>query len=290
MSDIIETFGQSRIQHGDYNDRIYLMKLHATDLPGIVPDLIDLAREKGYSKIFAKVPASARAPFLEHDFQEEATIPRFFRGADDACFLGRYFSADRARESRPQQVADVLATARRKNTIQDTPALDSDFRLRSAAAVDLNGMAVVFREVFPTYPFPIHDPDYLRRTMDGHVRYFIVERDGEIIAVSSAETDPDNLNVEMTDFATLPRYRGHGLAVHLLVLMEEEMRREGFITAYTIARAYSFSMNITFSKLGYDYSGTLTHNTNISGALESMNIWHKPLAGDEDHPATDHAE
>ncbi|MBN2430633.1 MAG: putative beta-lysine N-acetyltransferase [Acidobacteria bacterium] len=278
MSDIIETFGRSRIQHGDYNDRIYLMKLHADDVPGIVPDLIGLAREKGYSKIFAKIPASARAVFLEHDFREEASIPRFYKGQEDACFMGRFLSEERSRESRPELVQKVLETARQKEVLTEIASPGNDFRMREATENDLRGMAAVFREVFPTYPFPIHDPEYLRRTMASHIRYFVVERGGEIIAVSSAETDPDNLNVEMTDFATLPHYRGHGLALHLLALMEEEMHREGFITAYTIARSYSYGMNITFTKLGYEYSGTLTHNTNISGALESMNIWYKPLA------------
>ena len=36
-------------------------------------------------------------------------------------------------------------------------------------------------------------------------------------------------------------------------------------------------MNITFAKLGYDFGGTLTRNTQISGDLESMNVWYKPL-------------
>ena len=36
-------------------------------------------------------------------------------------------------------------------------------------------------------------------------------------------------------------------------------------------------MNITFARQGYAFSGTLYNNTNISGNLESMNVWHKPL-------------
>jgi hypothetical protein len=36
-------------------------------------------------------------------------------------------------------------------------------------------------------------------------------------------------------------------------------------------------MNITFAKSSYTYSGTLTHNTQISGKLESMNVWYKDL-------------
>jgi putative beta-lysine N-acetyltransferase len=81
----------------------------------------------------------------------------------------------------------------------------------------------------------------------------------------------------MTDFATLPEYRSKGLASFLLMKMEEEMRRRGIITAYTIARAESYGMNIVFSKHGYAYAGTLVKNTNISKGIESMNVWYKAL-------------
>jgi putative beta-lysine N-acetyltransferase len=89
--------------------------------------------------------------------------------------------------------------------------------------------------------------------------------------------DGEAANVEMTDFAVLPEYRGRNIAVHLLMLMEEEMRRREYITAYTIARSLSYGMNATFAKLQYTYTGTLINNTNISGQLESMNVWFKPL-------------
>jgi hypothetical protein len=36
-------------------------------------------------------------------------------------------------------------------------------------------------------------------------------------------------------------------------------------------------MNKTFGKMGYTYSGTLTNNSNISGHIESMSVWHKKL-------------
>jgi hypothetical protein len=37
-------------------------------------------------------------------------------------------------------------------------------------------------------------------------------------------------------------------------------------------------MNITFAKNGYEYAGTLKNNTNISGNIESMNVWYKHLS------------
>jgi putative beta-lysine N-acetyltransferase len=88
--------------------------------------------------------------------------------------------------------------------------------------------------------------------------------------------DKENRNAEMTDFATLPEHLGNGLAVHLLNFMEPEMQKRGIATLYTIARAISPGMNITFAKCGYIFGGTLINNTQISGSIESMNLWYKP--------------
>jgi hypothetical protein len=60
--------------------------------------------------------------------------------------------------------------------------------------------------------------------------------------------------------------------------MEKEMQQKGIKMAYTIARAVSVGMNIVFAKLGYTYGGRLKNNTNISGEVESMNIWYKAIS------------
>jgi len=95
------------------------------------------------------------------------------------------------------------------------------------------------------------------------------------LTVSSAEMDACSASAEMTDFATPPAFRGNGFALHLLREMEETVRGRGIRSLFTIARAYSFGMNITFARNGYSFGGTLTNNTNISGRLESMNVWYK---------------
>ena len=83
----------------------------------------------------------------------------------------------------------------------------------------------------------------------------------------------------MTDFATRPEHRGQGLSEHLLGSMVTAMRSAGMKTAYTIARATSFPMNLTFARAGYAYGGTLLNNTGICGGVESMHVWYRPLAG-----------
>lgn len=277
MADRIETLGSSIFQHGSENDRVYLMKLAPEDSAGVLPRIEELAEKEGYGKIFAKVPESAREDFLAADYREEAIIPGFYSGREDVAFMGKYLDPERADEQEPALVDEVLAKSRAKAAVSAAPPLSAQHALRTLGKDDAEAMARVFSEVFATYPFPIHDPAYLRQTMDENIRYFGVFDGARLIAISSAETYPQDKNAEMTDFATLPECRGSGLALNLLEKMEEEMGAEDYRTLYTIARAYSFGMNITFAKQGYEYSGTLTHNTNISGRLESMNIWYKSL-------------
>ena len=135
----------------------------------------------------------------------------------------------------------------------------------------------MYKKIFDTYPFPIYDPKYILKTIQGNVIYFSIWKKDTIIALASSEMDITSKNVEMTDFATLPAYRGKGLSQCLLKQMENEMSKRQIKTAYTIARALSVGINMAFAKMGYTYGGTLKNNTNICGRLESMNVWYKFL-------------
>lgn len=275
--DAIEQLGDSIIQHGTVNDRAYVMKVGKTDCGKIVDFVVSLARRKGYSKVFAKAPTFARDKFLDRGFVEEAKIPEFFRGKGDGFFMSRFFSAERKEEKQPELVSQVLEIAEQKAGTMEEAALPSGLSFQTMEKHDVEEMARLYRQVFASYPFPIQDPDYLAQTMDENVIYFGIRDEDKLIAVSSAEIDYAGQNAEMTDFATLPEARGLGLATFLLARMEEGIRRLGIKTAYTIARAYSFGMNITFAKHDYIYAGPLVNNTQISGDLQSMNVWHKRL-------------
>lgn len=283
MNDRIETLGGSRIQHGKYNNRIYLMKLSRSDLPEILPRLDRLARNRSYSKVFAKVPKSAKTLFCRQGYRAEAEIPNFYRGKEDVIFFGKYLKGDRQREQKPELVDKVLAAAKASSRSDMAPQLPEPLRLKRADQEDAPAMAEVYRQVFATYPFPIHDPDYLKHTMEENVAYFGLWHGDRLVALSSAEMDLAGRNAEMTDFATLPDYRGQGLATFLLAEMEANLNTLGIKMAYTIARAYSYGMNITFARNGYTFSGTLTNNTNIFGGLESMNVWYKSLDRTDRH-------
>jgi len=278
MTDQTEYIGKSLIQHGTYNDRIYLMEWGEDDPEFIAESLLELARLKKYTKVFVRIPEKGIRPFIDRGFLTEAVIPDLYAGKEKGYFLGYFLSDRRKKAKREEHLNKVLRTALDKSVKPVPASLKKGFNLRMAEEKDLPELATVYQAVFPEYPFPIGDPDFLKESMDsGHNRYFIVHNEEKIIAASSAEMYRDHAFVEMTDFATLPDYRGRSLARHLLKKMETYCSKEGFITAYTIARAVSFGMNITFSRLGYEYGGTLINNTRIGKGIESMNVWFKGL-------------
>ena len=277
MPDRIERINNSLIQHGAENCRVYLMKADPDDMPGLVEQIETLAEDKSYTKIFAKVPATLRDYFKKSAYRREAMVPGFYQGQTPAVFLARYFSDTRDKEPDPRKIEEIIDLAHQKS---GTPpvAAPEDFTFRVADESETSEMAEIYKEVFESYPFPIHDPGYLRETMQSHIRYFCAVKDGRIAAVSSCEMDQEAQNVELTDFATLPTFRKQGLAGRLLAIMEDQMVRDGMKTFYTIARALSAGINITFARQGYTYAGTLTNNTNIAGQIESMNVWYKSAA------------
>lgn len=274
MADALVKIGGSRIQHGPNSDRVYLMKLDPADMPELRDRVEEIAREHGYGKIFAKVPAGQGAAFLEHGYRREARVPGYYRGTEDAWFLGRYLKEGRDRDPRADRVAEVLAVARAKTPLP-RPELPPRLTARELTPGDAEGLARLYRAVFASYPFPIHEEAYLRETMRTHVAYFGIFDGARLMAAASSEIDADALAVEMTDFATLPAYRRRGLARYLLAIMRDAMIERGIRTAITIARAVSFGMNITFARCGYTFGGTLVNNTDISGGIESMNVWYR---------------
>lgn len=278
MKDKIEIFEGSTIQHGRSNDRIYLMKINPQEVSSLIDYVQALALYNGYSKIFAKVPGTKLVEFINRGFIEEAMVPNLFSGKEAGCFLSLYRSEARRIEHKKDILEDVIAIAHHKALeMTPIPVLDDCFKWRIMQKDDVDQMARLYKKVFQSYPFPIDDPNYLVNTMNSNVIYHGVWHDDELVALSSAEIDFEQKNVEMTDFATLPQYRCHGLAGYLLDKMEKDVKNSGIITAYTIARSYSYGMNITFAKHGYRFAGSLTNNTQISGDLESMNVWYKPL-------------
>lgn len=279
MHDKIEKVGSTTIQHGKFNNRIYLMHFDRQDFPQILEKLDQWAVSNAYSKIFAKAPAWTLSRFKSKGYLLEAKIPRFYGLKNDALFLSRYLDPKRMKlpEVKREEIDNILKIAQEKGLKKKRPVLLRPYRLQKLNERHIIELSLLYKEVFATYPFPISDPDFLQKNMAADVEYFGVFKNNVLVAASSAEVDRANGNAEMTDFATRPEARGNKLAGNLLKIMERHMQETGIHLVYTIARSHSPGMNITFARAGYSYSGTLLNNTNISGHIESMNVWYKHL-------------
>lgn len=286
MYDNIEKIGGSTIQHGKLNDRIYLMKLHPDDMPDILKKLNDIAKAGKYGKICAKVPKNYSNLFIKKKYIEEASVPGFYGGTETCSFMSLYLNEQRREVSSAAkaQIKDILKTAlskqispHGKNAVT-LSAWEDALSIRKLCLPDAPDLSKLYRTVFKSYPFPVHETQFIEKSMEEHTEFYGAVSDKGIVSASSAEMDRNADCAEMTDFATLCNFRGKSISLRLLSTMEEKIKAQGIKTCYTIARAHSYGMNITFAKAGYKYAGTLFNNTNISGRIESMNIWYKPLS------------
>jgi putative beta-lysine N-acetyltransferase len=275
--DQTEKVGNSIINHGKYNNRIYLMKLDKKDFPNIISIMDDLAKSQGYTKIFAKIASSMKDEFINSGYTVEATIPGFYKEAEPVIFLGKYFTKERASEKDSNKIKEILNICGGRDISNKQIEINEKYQFEICKKSDIKEICKEYKKVFETNPIPNIDEEYIEKTMNENLIYFSIKDEEKIVSLASTEMDYISKSVEMTDFATLPEYRGNGFSVFLLSKMQEEMRQKNFHVAYTIARAVSYGMNITFSKLNYQFAGTLINNTNISGDLESMNIWYKIL-------------
>ena len=263
------------IQHGASNDRIYLMDLGSADPVMLVPELLALAKTNNYGKIFAKVPEKKAKAFLKAGFLVEAKADNLFYGQEDGLFLGLFLDSERYTEKLSDTYDKICQVALAKESIDES----THEAVRLCTAEDVMAMAKIYGKVFDSYPFPIDKPDFILKSMEEDTLFAGIEVDGELVALASAECSfqTDKRYAEMTDFATLPDARGNGYALQLLFFLEQEIKERGILTAYTIARAVSPGMNVTFGKADYRFGGRLHNNTDISGNIESMNVWYKSL-------------
>lgn len=278
MHDIIEKYGKgSIIQHGKLNDRVYLIKLNKADFPNIISYIENLARTYSYTKIFCKVQSWSAPTFIANGFIVEAQIPEFYDGKEDVFFMSKFLNSDRLMNLENENL-EKLTQEFLSFTESPLKEISSNgFSSKVLAKEDVDDITKIYRKVFKSYPFPIFNPGYIHKTMKENVMYFGIEEQEKLIALSSAEMDKKGRNAEMTDFATLPKFRGNNLSILLLKEMEKAMKKQNISTLYTIARLNSIAMNKTFLKLNYKYAGTLVKNTNISGCIESMNVYYKHI-------------
>lgn len=273
--DKIEKFDTATIHHGSFNNRLYILKFPPLGNKSLVKGITKKAIKNDYTKVTGKIPKKAVTKFLKNGYKIEAVVPRFYKGIDDCYFVSKFLDNKRAvyNPDSLNKFKEILQTDQGKKSDNKK----HDYKVKQLTAKDVDKITTLYREVFDSYPFPIHENSYILETMETNVEYFGIFIDDKLMSISSAEMDIENKNAEMTDFAVSNDARGLGLSKILLRHMENEMKKKEMKTLYTIARLESIPMNKTFMRADYSYAGTLINNTNISGGIESMNVWYKYL-------------
>lgn len=240
-----------------------------------IKELIDFAKSKQLGKIIVFCESKNNNILEKCGFIQEGIIKGFFKGTDAICF-SYFIDIERATSKLMIAEEEILKEALTSNKAYVSKP-NFEYCVRTACEKDVPQMVTLFKDVFATYPSPVSNEDYLIEAMKKRVLFKVAEKDGKIIGIASADMAYDNLNAEITDCATLPKYRGNGILPKLIIELEAKLIERGFITLYSLSRANNIGINKTLSKLKYEYNGRLINNCNICGGFEDMNVWTKNI-------------
>jgi putative beta-lysine N-acetyltransferase len=275
-NDLNLTASTMRLEEENYFLELYLdpfnKRVRVDDYRGALPAVLEKAEEvvrtKQAEKLIMKTRAEDCMLLLERGMQPEAVVDRYFLGSD-AYFFSKFYTVERKKNDHWITEDGIIHSIYelKASVGKNLPPLDYELEL-----------AELYRQVFPIYPTPLHDAEYVKKTMNEGTVYYVYSFNGEIVSAASAEINPLYKNAELTDCATLTEHRQYGLMKLILQELENELRRNGIYCAYSIARSLSFGMNAVLYQLGYKYRGRLMNNCFIYDKLENMNMWVKNLA------------
>ncbi|MGO4889695.1 putative beta-lysine N-acetyltransferase [Anaerobacillus sp. MEB173] len=246
------------------------------NIASIVTRAEEVAIDHSLSKIIIKAKEGDWRQLVSNGYQLEGIIEGYFSGSD-AYFMTYYLSDDRRISKYWKKEDKIIKSVTELSDHEQNQTLPSGYTIRLATKEDASSLAKLYHLVFPSYPTPMNEENYIGKVIDEGTIFYIVEWKNEIVSAASAEVNTDDHNAEMTDCATLPEHRKHGFMKVLITELEKRLIKQNIYCSYSLARAQSFGMNAVFWKLGYRYNGRLTKNCEIFGELEDMNLWVKKL-------------
>lgn len=239
--------------------------------------ILELVEQHSFTKVFIKSRQEDWQTFLSLGYMLEGVYKKYFNG-NDAYSMAMYFTDERRTSDYWMEEDTILRQVLALPRKLSDESLALGYSLRLAVTEDAEQLANLYGAVFQTYPTPMNDVSYIKKVMLEGTIFYIVEKEGKIVSAASAEINATYNNAEMTDCATYPEHRKHGLMRHLISALEKELRRRHMYCAYSLARSLSFGMNAVFHQLGYEYTGRMTKNCNIFDKFEDMNLWVKNLS------------
>jgi beta-lysine N6-acetyltransferase len=272
-------------ENGNFFLEVYLdpfnKRIRIDDYRGNTKLLLQKAEEIAHQQLAEKIIIKGRAEdlllFFERGFQPEAVVDRFFLGSD-AHFFSKFYSSERKKNDHWITEDDIIHSIYQLDNSTHKAYPPKAYELKKVDESNAEELSALYRQVFQIYPTPLHDPEYVKKTMDDGMVYCVFFYQGKIVSAASAEINGFYKNAELTDCATLPEHRKYGLMKIILQEIERELKRNGIYCAYSIARSLSFGMNAVLFQLGYQYRGRLMNNCYIYDKLENMNMWVKNLA------------
>lgn len=267
--------GSAKIKLDEFNKKIKIVSFEG-DIKNLVQELMIISDKNKVGKIFYVAPKERVKEFKNEGFIMEAKIYDFLKG-EPGYFLSKFVTDERKMSIVIPEEEEVLIRSREYADEHYEYDKYDKYLIRNAGKEDAEQLAELYDSVFETYPSPMNDSDYIKFVMDNDVFFKIAVYENRIVSAASADMDPINLNVEMTDCATDKLHRGKGLVGRLIFELEKELKNKHYKVLYSMARSISTGMNIVFSKHDYEYSGRLVNHCHICGKFEDMNIWVKVL-------------
>lgn len=240
----------------------------------------ELAKEHGMTKAIVKAKRNDVELLLSRGYIIEAIIKQYYSG-DDAYCMSLFYDIERRTCEEWMNEDNILNNVLKLPDSSGFKKLEEGFDIHLGSKEDAEQLAELYGSVFETYPTPMNQPDYINKVMDEGTIFYIIKKDGLIVSSASAEINAKYHNAEITDCATLPSFRKHGLMKILIKALEMELRNKHIFCSYSLARSLSFGMNASFQQLGYTYTGRLIKNCDIFGKFEDMSVWVKDLSKHE---------
>ncbi len=258
-----------------YNQRVRLDNGHG-DATTLLYLLEEAAVSISAQKCIAKIRPSDAAIWLTNGYVIEGIWDGYFAG-ELAWGVCRYIESGR-RNHVSWAEEDVILRGILSRNKKNLQTIQPPFHTRLCDVSDASMLAELYASVFPVYPTPVSDPEYLSERMQTGTFFFAVFNDaGKLVSAAAAEPDHELKNAEITDCATDPAYRGMGWTRELILNLETHGRQFGWITTYALCRAGIGAMNATMFDLNYQYRGRFANNCRMENGFENMNLWLKWL-------------
>ncbi|WP_339714779.1 putative beta-lysine N-acetyltransferase [uncultured Kriegella sp.] len=284
MFDTIERIEGGLVHHGNGNKRVYLQEANHGNWNLLISSIRNLAQQQKYDKIVSRVPEGGIASFQSEGYQVEAKIPGLYNGVTTGYFVADFLNKERSNcaEQKLKMIQSVktIALAAANSSRDSYMAMPHTLEIHKLGGEELNkltALAQLNERAFRSYPFPIHDRSFLIELLQQGYEFYGLFEEGQLIVASILRPNEAESNMEVVDFITNSNYRGQNLSYYLVQEIKKKSAERGLKTIYTSVRATSYGLNITFSKHGFSYGGTLLNNTLIGDTMESMNVWYLSL-------------